>query len=507
MSAVPSEHIRGNQVVPAAGGWARVQAHPNYYMTKEKEKGVSKKAAEKDKKDTGRNEKELLERQRMRNNKGKNTSILKHALVRGLRRGIGLFINEVSFPSYRRCVQKLASKGKLAVVISDDSLAFGMNGELDELMAQQMSGRAGRRGLDTQGNIVYAGIRSSFTRRLMPEEENPASIIYPRYETMCLQAVLAPRHVGWNRAMCLGGKSLLEYRSTSGLDPSRYTTEMSMQTMLTLEFLKKIVIPSGKPDVEDVPFIAKCNVQDFPKRQELIRVWEKKFAMMQESIPAELRGRLSDPVVPGTELDGTFLQCLLDRAYIHTLPEDLKQDMKRKLWKAGEVFKREIDSDMNSAEATAGPLAAVKKAVEAFAELKDCDEQLLLTLLSNQLQPDPKLSPADNAKKLTQPCQAIAYCSFAEKPLPGAPGVSRISALAYVIYDLKLVSEEAVRWWCASPYTVLSSSLPTYREENSVLVPALSEEEVSACQKSCAAFIQWMIRLSVCLSARLSAIR
>ena len=49
-----------------------------------------------------------------------------------------------------------------------------------------------------------------------------------------------------------------------------------------------------------------------------------------------------------------------------------------------------------------------------------------------------------------------------------------------------------MRWWCASPYTVLSSSLPTYREENSVLVPALSEEEVSACQKSCAAFIQWL---------------
>jgi hypothetical protein len=47
----------------------------------------------------------------------------------------------------------LASKGRLAVVISDDSLAFGVNmpfrtcvfcgemsGELDELMAQQMSG-------------------------------------------------------------------------------------------------------------------------------------------------------------------------------------------------------------------------------------------------------------------------------------------------------------------------------------------------------------------------------
>ena len=104
----------------------------------------------------------------------------------------------------------------------------------------------------TYVNVICSGVPGSILPQ--PEEENPASIIYPRYETMCLQAVLAPRHVGWNRAMCLGGesefgpppsqiymvsnvcmyvlsllgKSLLEYRSTSGLDPSRYTTEVSV---------------------------------------------------------------------------------------------------------------------------------------------------------------------------------------------------------------------------------------------------------------------------------------
>lgn len=93
-------------------------------------------------------------------------------------------------------------------------------------------GRAGRRGLDTQGNIVYAGIRASLARRLMvgkitnitgrPFEEflgpkdlrhpdltpinlsahclrsveaaSNGSSIYPRYETMSLQMVLSPRH-------------------------------------------------------------------------------------------------------------------------------------------------------------------------------------------------------------------------------------------------------------------------------------------------------------------------
>jgi hypothetical protein len=166
------------------------------------------------------------ERGTMNEQFGKSQAVLSHALMRGLRRGIGLYINEVSFPAYRRAVQKLAAKGKLAVVISDDSLAFGVNmpfrtcifcgemdGQLTPLMAQQMSGRAGRRGLDTQGNLVYAGARSSFIRSLMIGKVSQISGVLknPKYDTMFLQGMLSTRHVGNSRLENLGGRTLNEY--------------------------------------------------------------------------------------------------------------------------------------------------------------------------------------------------------------------------------------------------------------------------------------------------------
>ena len=45
---------------------------------------------------------------------------INHALMRGLRRGIAIYTNEVGFACYRRQVQILAQKGKLAVVFSDE---------------------------------------------------------------------------------------------------------------------------------------------------------------------------------------------------------------------------------------------------------------------------------------------------------------------------------------------------------------------------------------------------
>lgn len=180
---------------------------------------------------------------------GPNVAVLSHALMRGLRRGVGLYINEVSSPAYRRAVQKLASLGKLGVVISDDSLAFGVNmpfrscvfcgemsGSLTPLMAQQMSGRAGRRGLDTQGNLVYAGARGSFIRSLMiGQVANITGRTFPpRYETAFLQGMLATRYVGWSRNEGQGGRSLEEFSSGQPLSPSQYTLEYSRRALTDL---------------------------------------------------------------------------------------------------------------------------------------------------------------------------------------------------------------------------------------------------------------------------------
>ena len=82
-------------------------------------------------------------------------------------RGVGVYATGLPDP-YLRLVQKLASQGDLALVISDKQLVFGVSmpfrsvviyddDELDPLWVKQMEGRAGRRGLDKEGCVIYAG--------------------------------------------------------------------------------------------------------------------------------------------------------------------------------------------------------------------------------------------------------------------------------------------------------------------------------------------------------------
>merc|ERR1711957_1041691 len=127
-----------------------------------------------------------------------------HALIRGLRRGMAIYTNEVGFSCYRRQVQMLAQKGRIAVVFSDAALAYGVNmpfrscvfcgdmgDDLTPLIAQQMQGRAGRRGMDVQGNVIYLGMEWSYIENLMLGQISQVTGSEPRYPIMALQQVLA----------------------------------------------------------------------------------------------------------------------------------------------------------------------------------------------------------------------------------------------------------------------------------------------------------------------------
>jgi superfamily II DNA or RNA helicase len=100
-----------------------------------------------------------------------NTGDYYHFVIKLLWRGVGIYARNLPEP-YLRLVQSLACQKQLAIVFSDLSLVFGVSmpfrsvviirnenqdDDLDSMLFQQMSGRAGRRGLDKEGNVIFAG--------------------------------------------------------------------------------------------------------------------------------------------------------------------------------------------------------------------------------------------------------------------------------------------------------------------------------------------------------------
>lgn len=87
-----------------------------------------------------------------------------HYLIDLLWRGVGVYVRGLPDP-YLRIIQNLACDGELAIVFSDESLVFGVsmpfrttvitNDNINSMMYHQMAGRAGRRGLDKEGNVVF----------------------------------------------------------------------------------------------------------------------------------------------------------------------------------------------------------------------------------------------------------------------------------------------------------------------------------------------------------------
>mmetsp|Transcript_4019 Transcript_4019/g.5978 ORF Transcript_4019/g.5978 Transcript_4019/m.5978 type:complete len:1164 (-) Transcript_4019:285-3776(-) len=176
-----------------------------------------------------------------------------HPFLRALRRGIGLYIDEAAFFAYRRVVQRLAQQGKLAIVFSDHSLAYGVNmpfrsavfwtampGLIDQLMAQQMSGRAGRRGLDTQGNLVYMNMTLPEVQDLMLGQIPAIRGKEPLYPTLSLHRALSDATSGFHlkdyMVRWMGGTTLQQYLDKE--EPERNFYETSKLCLQELELLR-----------------------------------------------------------------------------------------------------------------------------------------------------------------------------------------------------------------------------------------------------------------------------
>ena len=90
-----------------------------------------------------------------------------HYIIDLLSRGVGIYVKGLP-ANYLHIVQHLACSGKLGIVFSDDSLVFGVSMpfktsvithdiNIDTMMFHQMAGRAGRRGLDREGIVLFVG--------------------------------------------------------------------------------------------------------------------------------------------------------------------------------------------------------------------------------------------------------------------------------------------------------------------------------------------------------------
>ncbi|OAL00090.1 P-loop containing nucleoside triphosphate hydrolase protein [Phaeosphaeriaceae sp. SRC1lsM3a] len=119
-------------------------------------------------------------------------------LIDGLRRGIGVHHAGLN-RKYRYCVEMLFRRGYLRVVIATGTLALGINmpcktvvfsGDsvfLTALNFRQAAGRAGRRGFDMLGNVVFHGVSMSKIHKLISSRLPDLNGHFPITTTLVLR--------------------------------------------------------------------------------------------------------------------------------------------------------------------------------------------------------------------------------------------------------------------------------------------------------------------------------
>ena len=103
-------------------------------------------------------------------------------VLKAIRFGIGLYSEDLPI-EYLIILQRLILERKIGIVITSKELAYGVNlplktailvDEVSPLLCQQMTGRAGRRGIDKHGNVIYLKI----IKRKLSILEGKSQILY-----------------------------------------------------------------------------------------------------------------------------------------------------------------------------------------------------------------------------------------------------------------------------------------------------------------------------------------
>ncbi|TRM63126.1 hypothetical protein BD626DRAFT_495574 [Schizophyllum amplum] len=121
-------------------------------------------------------------------------------IFKALRRGIAVHHSGMN-KHYRTLIERLFRIGYVRVMISTGTLALGINAPaktavfagdspfLTALMYRQCAGRAGRRGYDLFGNVVFYGLPEERVQRLILSKLPSLGGTFPVTSTMCLRLV------------------------------------------------------------------------------------------------------------------------------------------------------------------------------------------------------------------------------------------------------------------------------------------------------------------------------
>lgn len=143
---------------------------------------------------------------------GESSRKIKPWIIEGLRRGIGMH-HEGCSTRLKKTVEVLFRRGFLRVVIATGTLSLGINMpckstifvgthvKLNALNYRQMAGRAGRRGFDLVGNVIFVDSTIKNIRRLLTSELTQLGGDYALTPSHVLRAQIMVKHLQENNQL------------------------------------------------------------------------------------------------------------------------------------------------------------------------------------------------------------------------------------------------------------------------------------------------------------------